>query len=218
MSSHDAHGDSIGPELDLAGFAIPPAVGERLGTLYGTGDRVRTGADWVAATREALDDVEGRPPSVADLCTTPDGRHAFTGDDEHQEFVCVLDPLLYPFLTGTTGTVRSESPVSNDEIAVEITESGVSTSHPDAVVSIGVADEVGNADEGAADPATDDGPVTPETVYGQVCEYIHVFEDERAYESWAETVPAATTSVPLPTGIALARELAASLFGSERAG
>jgi len=42
-----------------------------------------------------------------------------------------------------------------------------------------------------------------------VCPYIHVFEDETEYETWA----AATTSVPVETGVALAGGLAEQLFG-----
>jgi len=46
-----------------------------------------------------------------------------------------------------------------------------------------------------------------------VCPYIHVFEDETEYETWAAATEAATTSVPVETGVALAGGLAEQLFG-----
>ena len=46
-----------------------------------------------------------------------------------------------------------------------------------------------------------------------MCPYIHVFEDETEYETWAAATEAATTSVPVETGVALAGGLAEQLFG-----
>jgi hypothetical protein len=82
-------------------------------------------------------------------------------------------------------------------VAVEIGSDGVDTSHPDAVVSIGVSDHVDSV-----------GPVTPEVVYRQVCWSVHVFADE----SWAAGVGAGTTSVELERGIGVTRGLADAVF------
>lgn len=70
--------------------------------------------------------------------------------------------------------------------------------HPNAVVSLGVADEVDCQSCAELEPT-----------YEQVCPYIHVFEDE----AWADTTAAATTHVPVETGVALAGALARNLFG-----
>lgn len=200
MASETIEADSIGPQLSLDEIRLPPAVGERLATLYGVDDRMETAADWIAVTGSALSDVHGREPTVADLCTSPDGAHRFVGD-ESESYVCVLDPLAYPFLVDETGTVRSETPVREDEVVFEIDADGVTVTPADAVVSVGVSDHVDAVDE-----------VTFETVYRQVCGYIHAFADETEYEEWARDVEAATTPLPAEEGVAVAREIAATLF------
>lgn len=201
MKSETIDTDSIGPQLSLEDVTIPPAVGERMARLYGVGDRPETAADWMAVTRSELADTHGRQPTVADLCTSPDGVHTFTGAGESQSYVCVLDPLAYPFLADEAGTVRSETPVRGHQVVFEIDADGATVTPDDAVVSLGVSD---HADAVEA--------VTFETVYRQVCGYIHAFEDEAEYEAWADDVAAATTPLPAAEGVALAREIALTLF------
>lgn len=202
--------EDVGPTIDLGTVSLPPAVADGFQTLYGTAERPRTVAGWVDATRTALAATTGQDPSVEDLCTLADGDHVFEPrpgtDDERQAYVCVLDPLLYPFLTDTPGTVRSRTQIHGETVTVDVTSDGVEVSHPDAVVSIGVSDHV----EAVAD-------LTPAVVYRQVCGYVHVFADEAEYETWATEVEAATTAVPIATGIAVAKELAEVLFGDRQA-
>jgi hypothetical protein len=195
--------DRIGPTVDLETVTLPAAVAHGLADLYDTADPVDTAAAWVDATRSAFAHGLDRQPTVEDLCTTADGDHVFepAGAGATQAYVCVLDPLIYPFLADTPGTVRSASQRGAEDIEVEIGPDGVDASHPDAVVSIGVSDHAGGVDT-----------VTPEVVYRQVCGYVHVFADESAYESWAADVDAATTSVELERGVGVARGLADSLF------
>jgi len=139
---------------------------------------------------------------MEDLCTTDDGAHAFVGDELTESYICVLDPLAVPFLTDTPGTIRSTTPERGTTVELSVTADGVEYSHPDAVISIGVSDEVDC-----------ESCATIEDTYEQVCPYIHVFEDEAEYETWAETTDATTTSVPVETGVALAGALAENLFG-----
>jgi len=209
--------DRIGPELSLEGVALPPTVGERIGQLFGTDERPRTVADWMTVTRATLGDSYDRQPTVEDLCTSDDGAHTFVGesgdgagndsdgDDASQSYVCVLDPLAYPFLVDEPGTVHSETPVRENEVVFEVGRDGVTVTPGDAVVSVGVSDHVDAIET-----------VTFETVYRQVCGYIHAFEDEAEYEQWAGEVEAATTSLPAEEGVALAREIAVTLFDAER--
>jgi len=193
----------IGPTVDLAKVEFPPAVAHGFGALYGTEAPVETAARWVAATRSAFADSLDRQPTADDLCTTADGDHVFdpAGPGESQAYVCVLDPLIYPFLTDTPGTVRSASQQGSDQIEVDVTPDGVAASHPDAVVSVGVSNGADAVDT-----------ITPEVVYRQVCGYVHVFATVSAYESWAADLDAATTSLDLERGIGVARGLADALF------
>jgi len=222
MSSEIVDTDSIGPKLSLADVALPPAVGERFGRLYGVEDPPRTAADWIAVTRDRLSSQrEGQGqeqrPTVEDLCTSDDGAHTFVGeggrdsgsvtdgDATHsQSYVCVLDPLAYPFLVGEPGTVRSETPVRDAEVVFEVGRDGLAVTPDTAVVSLGVSDHVDAVED-----------VTVETIYRQVCGYIHAFEDEAEYEQWKAGVEAATTSLPAEEGVAVAREIALTLFDGE---
>jgi hypothetical protein len=113
----------------------------------------------------------------------------------------VIDPLAYPFITDTPGTIASRSPVRGEEITVELDADGVAVSHPDAVVSIGVSDHVDTVDA-----------VTPDVIYRQVCGVIHLFEDRAEYETWAADAEAATTNVSVETGIGVSKAIANVLF------
>lgn len=204
MRSETTETDRIGPELSLDDVAVPRPIGERLRSLYGAESTPETAAGWIEIVRDAVEDVEGRQPTVDDLCTATDGVHTFESDDHQQSYVCVLDPIAYAFLTGTTGTVRSVTPVREAEVTVAIRGDGVDVSHDDAVVSLGVSGYVDDVDEPSL-----------ETTYRQVCGYIQTFADEAEYETWAADVEAATTPLSAETGVAVGRELATALFGRD---
>ncbi|WP_123536308.1 organomercurial lyase [Halosimplex salinum] len=200
--------DSIGPKLSLADVVLPPAVGDGFAGLYGSAERPETAAEWVADMRGAIEREYDRTPTVDDLCTVEDGDHAFVGADGAQTYICVLDPLAYPFLTGETGTVRSTTPVRGTEVEFEVRADGVGVSHDDAVVSIGISEGV------------DGDEVSIERVYQEVCGFVQTFEDDAEYEEWAAEADGATTAVPAREGVAIARELADALFeeGAQRPG
>ena len=196
--------DSIGPQLDLDDIAFPVDVGRALAHAHGVESPVGTGAEWVATTKAALGEEVGTAPTVDDLCTSPDGRHTFSArdGDHEQAYVCVLDPLVYPFLTDTPGTVRSVTPVREETVEITVDEESATTSHDEAVVSLGAATGL--------DP---DAEVSFERVYADVCGYVHVFADEAEYDVWREKSDGATTAVPVEEGVAISRELAAALVG-----
>lgn len=203
MSESTLEATSIGPTIDLADVPLPPDVGENLQTLYDTEDPPRDAAHWIRVTREEIESRRGRKATVEDLCAASDGDHRFwAADGEHsQAYMCVIDPLAYPFITDTPGTIESRSQVRDEAITVELGADGVAVSHPDAVVSIGVSDHVDTVDE-----------VTPEVIYRQVCGYIHLFTDRAEYETWAADAEAATTSVDVETGIGVSKAIADVLF------
>lgn len=201
MADQTIDASELGHELALDDLRLPDDVAAGLGRLYDA-DPPATAAAWVAMLRDHKRDLDGEPPSIEDLCTTNDGDHAFVGADRTESFICVLDPLAVPFLTDTPGTIHSTTPERGVGVEITVGPDGIDYTHPEAVVSIGVADEV----ECEACASIDD-------TYEQVCPYIHVFEDESEYETWAATTDAATTSVPVGMGVALAGGLAEELFG-----
>jgi hypothetical protein len=215
MQSERLDPDSIGPGLSLATLDLPATVGERFSELYGTDDPPADGAEWVAQMRTTIADARGRQPTVEDLCTTPDGDHAFVPADEagdsaataaggaEETYLCVLDPLAYSFLTGETGTVRSTTPVRGETVTFDIGADDLAVSHDEAVVSLGVSDHLDGVD-------VDSAPV--ETVYRQVCGYIQTFADRAEYEQWAAEADAVTMALSAEEGVAVARELARTLF------
>ena len=118
MASTAIDADSIGPQVSLADVELPEALGNRMQRLFGTDEPVTTAAEWIDRTDEAIELKRGRPPTVADLCDTTDGDHAFeSADDEfYQEYMCVLDPIAYAFITDTPGTVHTVTAVERTPI------------------------------------------------------------------------------------------------------
>lgn len=205
MSTNPIDADRIGPTVDLESISIPDDVGRQMQTLYGAEEPPTTAAEWAAQIGDAIEKTMDRTPTVADLCTTDHGDHAFEpaddADGERQEYVCTLDPIAYPYITETPGTITSTTAVRREQVTITIDDSGVEADQEDALVSIGISDDVDYVEA-----------VGPETVYQQICEYIQTFEDDAEYEEWADSVDAATTSVPLATGIGIGGALATTLF------
>lgn len=191
----------FGPQIDLDDFRLPPHVGARLAALFGHETPITSGAEWVDEMRSTLETQQGRTPTEADLCHAEDGAHSVETGDDRLSFVCVLDPLIVPFLRDEPARIESVTPQDEERVVIDIDTDGMTVSPDSAVVSLGVSDHV-------------DEETTPslETVYRQVCGYIHVFATVDEYERWADDVDAATTSLPAETGVAVARELATALF------
>jgi len=200
MAETTLDASSIG-QVSLDDVSLPPAVGEQLAMAYGADGTIENGAEWVTTMKASLAESVGRTPTAEDLCSSPDGRHTFEGKSGSQSYVCVLDPIIYPFLTDTPGTIRSETPVRGETVEIEVEPGGVSVSHDEAVISLGAADTI--------DP---DDPVTFERIYQQVCGYVHVFADRAEYETWAGDADAATTAVSVDEGIGVSASLTTVLF------
>lgn len=204
MPAETFDADGIGPQLDLADERIPPHIGDHLATLYGREDRVETWAEWIDAIRAASNETQDELPTEDDLCYLEDGNHTVEIDGETKSFVCVLDPLAVPFLRGMPGTIRSVTPEAGEAIIIDVDSGGVSVDTDDAVVSLGVSRD-----------STVAGTPTHEEIYAESCPYIHAFASVEEYERWADRTDAATTSVPVDIGVAIARELARELFETE---
>jgi len=151
--------------------------------------------------RRASERTQDDLPTEADLCYVDDGDHSVDIDGETASFVCVLDPLAVPFLRDEPGIIRSKTPEDGDSITIDVESDGVTADAEDAVVSLGVSRDAGG-----------DGPPRQEDIYTETCPYIHVFASVDEYERWAGKTDAATTSLPVETGVAIARELARELF------
>jgi hypothetical protein len=205
MDDDSLANERIGPQIDLDEIPLDEGVAERFGRLYGSDEPPQTAAGWVDQMRASVAAVRDRDPTVADLCTAPDGDHAFHGEGGEQSYICVLDPLVYPFLTGETGTVRSRTPVRGERVEFAVRPDGIDVSHDSAVVSLGVSDQVADIDE-----------VTLDVVYRQVCGYIHPFVDRAEYETWAADVEATTMALSAAEGVTGARGIARVLFESDR--
>lgn len=201
MAANGFDPNAIGPDVTPADVPLPPHVGERMATLYGSDDRFETAAEWLRATERIVGDGTGDGATEADLCRVDDGAHTVEVDGERAAFVCVLDPLVVPFLRGRPATVRSESQVDGDPVVVDVEANGAAVRPEGAVVSLGVAHDL-----------AEDDPLTAERVYGEVCPYVHAFASPAEYERWDAEVAAATASVPMATGVALSRGIAERLF------
>lgn len=179
---------------------IPPDVADTFQTALGLDEPPKTIGEWVAATTQLLDDV-GITVGLEDMCTTDTSRHEARFDNEVRHFHCVLDTLLVPFVLDepTTVDIRSRSPVSDTIIELSVTREDVSVDPESAVMSFGVAADVGPPDDLEASPAL---------AYERFCPYINAFIDEGEYDEWAAaTLDAVTMSLPLTEGFALAQTL-----------
>ncbi|UPW01528.1 alkylmercury lyase family protein [Halorussus gelatinilyticus] len=172
---------------------LPPGIGENIEALFGTDERPETVGAWVEAVAAAFDD--DWPPAVADLCHDDEGRHRAETDDRSYRFVCVLDAVMLPFLTGESVEVRSEGPETGETVTSRVSRSDIETDPEDAVLSFGVASVDSDADP------------TPRRTYESLCPYVHAFPDEDAYRRWNDRTDAPTTALPLSEGFELARAL-----------
>lgn len=178
---------------------IPAAVGEQLRVAHRLDDRPRTLGEWGAAIGDIVsrEDID---VGLTALCTTDQSPHRAHFDGTTLHFVCVQDAFIVPYVVEGVDTVEitTESPVSGERIEVTVSDDGIETDPPDAVMSIGVAADISEP------PADAD---SPEIAYGKICPYGHAFRDREEYEEWAETVDAVTMVAPLEDAFRLARAI-----------
>ena len=178
---------------------IPPVVGEQLQVAFRLDDRPRTLREWGAAIGNIVE-REGIDVELSALCTTDQSPHKARFDGTTQHFLCVQDAFIVPSVADDVDTVdiTTESPVSGERIEVTVTDDGVETTPPGAVMSVGVSTDLSE---------TPDTAGSPEMAYGEICPYGHAFRDRDEYEQWTETVDAVTMVAPLEDAVQLARAI-----------
>jgi len=184
----------VPPESEaLLERSLPGDLAEELAAVYGT-DAVETYSDWLRAVAGALD----REPTTDDMCCVDDALHTVEIDGEREAYICVIDPLMVPFLEGEQAVIRSEAPVSGERVVAWVDPDGeVSVTPEDAVVSIGASRSAGTHI---------DDPV--ERGYVMLCEYVHAFPDRESYGVWAAGTEAVTTSIEYGEAVTLSQAVA----------
>jgi hypothetical protein len=175
---------------------IPPAVGRRMGDLFGVDDPPETLGGWVEGVRDAAAAADWMPPRVRDLCHDDEGKHLARTPSQTYRFTCVFDAFVLHALVDEPVTIESVVP-GGGEVTAHVTADGVDADPESAVLSFGAAADTDVPDERS-----------PAAAYVQTCPYIHAFPSRAAYEAWDEATPeGVTTAFPLTE----ARELAVAL-------
>lgn len=175
---------------------LPGEVQTAMAQLLGVAS-VDTLADFVTGLHRRLG---GDSLDVSDLChadgETPHwGTVEGAGDRHH--FQCFYDALILAELVDSPVTIRTESP-GGTVIEATVTDSGVSLTPADAVMSFGITSD--------PDPLPDERP--HEAAYGAICPHVKAFPDRAAYEAWAANVDAVTIGTPLGDATGLAALIA----------
>lgn len=175
---------------------IPDALANRLQTAFALDEPPATFADWAAAMIDTYETELDRDLGPDDLCLVDASNHEARIGGETYRYQCVLDALVVGYLTDGPVTVRSVPPTAETPITVEF-DDAVRIEPRGAVMSFGID----------ADVEAPDYPITPASMYGNLCPYGHAFPTEEAYADWAASSDAVSTAVPLRDGLAIARDL-----------
>lgn len=180
---------------------LPAPLAEQFGVALGVAEPPTTLGEWTDETTRLMDDV-GISVGLEEMCTSETSRHEVHLGDEVRHLHCVLDTLLVPFFLDepTTVDVRSRSPVSGTVIEIQVSRDDIAVHPTGAVMSFGVAADVG---------PPEDLEVEPALAHERFCPYVNAFADEAEYEEWdAATPDAVTMPLSLVDGHALARSIA----------
>ena len=172
---------------------LPDHVVDAFATAY---DRppVDTLDEWVALLPELFPQW---PPDVRELCHAEDGIHSASTPEDDYRFVCVLDAMILPHLTGDPVTIRSTPPAGED-VTMDVAADGTTDAPDGAVVSFGAV------------PEAPDGDLTPEHTYAAICPAIHAFPSLADYERWDGRTEAETTPLSVERATALAVQMASA--------
>lgn len=175
--------------MSLETIPLPHDLAARLAEIGGhPGQAPRTVADLADAMRQLP------TPGRDDLVTTEPTAHRVEAAGRVEHVHCAMDALMLPLLDGSAGEVVSHDPTTSDELRLTVDPGGLrSSSHPDAVVSLGIA-------------RTGAGPMQ------QIgCPFINLFTSRAAYDGWSSSHPeVASIGLPLADAFALVRAIATS--------
>ena len=180
-----------------ATIELPPALGDRVQTVFKFEQRPETFGDWGAWMTQIYEEDLDRSLSPEDLCVVDSSNHEARIGDNVYYYQCTLDAFVVGYLVDEPVIVRSVPPTSDTVITVEFIDGEVRADPEGSMMSFGIAEDV--------EPP--EGAITPEKMYGYICPYGHAFPSRTEYEEWAATTGAVTTATELADGLEIAREL-----------
>lgn len=153
---------------------LPPALARRLRQVLHLPATPGDLAELASLWREA------RPIRLEALFSDHPTPHRVIWGDRSGWTLCVLDALMLPFMDGRPVEVETTTPAGGHTIRLRASTQDLQSTHPDAVISLGVA--VGREGE----------------VKDVCCPHILAFVDRSEYEQWCQSHPdVASIALPL---------------------
>jgi hypothetical protein len=171
--------------VDVADVRIPDDLGRALVRLTGATPPTTLGelaSQWGGQLRDNWRDALLSPGP------TP---HGVEVEGLTYPVNCALDGLMLPLLADRDGMLTTSDPATGQIVSVRLSPAGrYATSHPSAVLSLGVSG-------GSDDP------------HECACPHINVFAHRDGYRRWTDDNPSvASLALPLPQALSLAARLA----------
>jgi len=186
-------------EPSLEELDVLPEVADQFQGAFGLDTPPATLAEWVDATSPLVQTATFQE-RFDHRFRTSSSRHQISAP-ERNYYIGLFDTLLVPFIRGDVRefTIRSESPVSERVMDVQVDAGEPSIAPDDAVMSFGVATDVVSAEY---------FEVPAHIAYARFNKYTNAFGGIPAYERWARNIPdIETMRIPLSVGVVLAKRL-----------